>query len=418
MRRRGAGCRWLGFLVCRVLVAGAGKTGLGKVAALVRLEEGSASTWPRQVDRSVAVVSAAAALVTAVGAGALAGRRSLVGGCADAVVFSVLREGPALGPGALAVGSVNDGKHKRSLEDDRLPIDLSKSGGNVGEVDAGVRGSVPVVRGSAGVDVLSVKRRLAPIARAPRRACVEAAVKAAGSSDALEQLSSGFYARTSEAPRRAVLATAERILKAAGHQVTPISADSLAVLAAALKDAGYRSAKSYLLRVKQEHVRDGYGWPVQMEDLLKQCVRSVSRGLGDASVASAFSLSAVGEAKGRCIDPGRAVVKGGMVAPFDAVIVAASWMLRGLEAATVLGEQVDIDADESKATIELGPTKMNPEGRSCPRSLVCACTGLAGDRRRAALCPVHALVDLLAARTALGLGPKHSLLCSEAGHSI
>jgi hypothetical protein len=61
---------------------------------------------------------------------------------------------------------------------------------------------------------------------------------------------------------------------------------------------------------------------------------------------------------------------------------------------------------------------MNPEGRSCPRSLVCACTGVFRERVRNATCPVHALVDLLAARAALGLTGKHSLLCSASGHSI
>jgi hypothetical protein len=246
-------------------------------------------------------------------------------------------------------------------------------------------------------------------------------MKSAGlgtASSAVEKLSTGFYARTSEGPRRAVLSTVERILKTAGFQGAPLTLESLAVLAAALKEAGYRSAKGYLFRAKQEHVRAGFEWSVQLEDLLKQCVRSVTRGIGSGHVASVFSLEAVGVAKACANDPMKAVTKGGMVAPFDAVIVAASWMMRGLEAATVLGEQVLIDKDESKATIELGPTKMNPGGRACPRSLVCACTGSVGDRARSSLCPVHALVDLLAARAALGLEPKHCLLCSESGRSV
>jgi hypothetical protein len=385
---------------------------------LVRLEEGSAASSSRPSNTSGLTASVAAAVATAAGAAALARRQAHSSGPGSAPVFAILREGPALGPAAAAGCSSSSTGTKRKLPDDHPPIDLSTAGGNAGEVDAGAGGLTGAASGTAGVDVLSVKRRLAPIARAPRRACVEAAVKSAGSSSALEQLNSGFYARTSEAPRRAVLATAARILKAAGHQITPLTNDALAALAAALKDAGYRSAKCYLLRAKQEHVRAGHSWPVQMEDLMKQCIRSVTRGLGVAKTASAFSLSDVGTAKAQCADPGLAVVKGGMVAPFDAVIVAASWMMRGLEAATVLGEQVVVDADESKATIELGPTKMNPDGRSCPRSLVCSCTGRGSGRMRAALCPVHALLDLLAARSALGLESKHSLLCSESGHSV
>ncbi len=63
-------------------------------------------------------------------------------------------------------------------------------------------------------------------------------------------------------PRPAVLSTVERILKAAGFQGALHAVESLVVLAAALKEAGYRSAKGYLFRAKQVHVPAGFEWSV------------------------------------------------------------------------------------------------------------------------------------------------------------
>jgi hypothetical protein len=49
---------------------------------------------------------------------------------------------------------------------------------------------------------------------------------------------------------------------------------------------------------------------------------------------------------------------------------------------------------------------------------VCACTVVEGTKVRGGACPVHALIDLLAARKSLGLGPKHSLMCSVTGQCV
>jgi hypothetical protein len=399
----------------------AGKVRSCKGLGLVRLDcavgaEGRAMTGdaPDAGARESSFLGAAA-VVAGSGAAVLATLRQgqVARGCASgssaplvplgAHPFVPLREGPAIRLGTMAA-SVRVGGSCSEAAPRALDLDDS-SGAGCG----------------SGVDVLSVKRKLAPFALARRRGAIAVALESArpgSASRAVGRLSSGFYAKTSDGPRKAQLATVARILRSAGFQCTPLSLKSLEVLAAALKDAGYRSAKNYLFRAKQAHVRAGFEWSVQLEDLMAQCVRSVTRGLGAVHVASAFALGAVGAAKALAVDPSRAVIKGGMIAPFDAVIVASSWMMRGLEAATVLGEQVFIAKDESKATIELGPTKMNPGGRECPRSLVCACTGTFGARARNSLCPVHALVDLLAARAALGLDPKHCLLCSESGHSV
>ena len=91
-------------------------------------------------------------------------------------------------------------------------------------------------------------------------------------------------------------------------------------------------------------------------------------------------------------------------------------MMRGAEAAAVLGEQVEIDAGGRSATIELGPTKTNPAGRECPRTLRCCCgggesTGLPSS----SACPVHALERVLHARAQRGMDGKMPLFPTLGG---
>ena len=72
-------------------------------------------------------------------------------------------------------------------------------------------------------------------------------------------------------------------------------------------------------------------------------------------------------------------------------------MLRGAEAAALLGDQISLREDISQATVTLGAYKTNPSGRECSRTLRCSCSRRAtrGEEEGADLgtsaCPVHAL---------------------------
>eukprot|EP00973_Karenia_brevis_P006589 895586-Karenia_brevis.AAC.1 len=105
------------------------------------------------------------------------------------------------------------------------------------------------------------------------------------------------------------------------------------------------------------------------------------------------------------------MVPGGPIAPVDMVICASMWMMRGAEAAAVLAEQTHVASDETSATIDLGPTKTNPEGRECPRTLNCCCHSV----NAPAPCPVHALVRVLAARRQYNLVGKDALFATCLG---
>jgi hypothetical protein len=224
-----------GFLLGQYI--GAGAVGFGKLSGLVRLDIDERPLGQDGVRRWPGIAFAATAVVAA-GSGLAASKSP---------AFTPLREGPALGPGAGQSTSARSSSAKRKA------AAISETAGQhaVEEGDATPRvGSASdPFEGTdrPGVDHLSVKRRLAPISFARRRGNIKAAVGSAGRKDgsgALTALSSGFYAKTSEGPRRAVLSAVKRILAAAGFACLPLTAESLKALAAALKEAGYRSAKT------------------------------------------------------------------------------------------------------------------------------------------------------------------------------
>lgn len=375
----------LGFvLLLGDATAGKARARFNARSALVRLED-SKSCFIPEGGRSWRVASWAAGAVIVGSCAAVSACSSGAGG------FVPLREGPAIRRADSATGPP--------------AVDCV-----VAEVDR------------KGVDTLGVKRKLAPFVKRGGRGSVGKAIAAAACSrsDSVASLKRDFYSKTSSAPRAAVWVTIRRILVSGGLEALPLSEDKIVVLAAALKRGAYRAAKGYLYRAKQEHVRSGFAWSDALQDTLQLCVRSVSRGVGLAASAAAFMLEEVAANRLVVSDPNAPVVAGGVVGPFDAVIIASSWLMRGLEAATVLGEQVVVSDGGKLATIELGPTKTNPEGRECPRSLVCACARSESGVFISAnpCCPVCAVVRLLRVREGLGLGGKHCLVCDSVGCAI
>ena len=122
---------------------------------------------------------------------------------------------------------------------------------------------------------------------------------------------------------------------------------------------------------------------------MKDLCRSVLRGSGPPEQTHVFgreNLALVPSFNDAC-------VAGGPICPVEVRMCMALWMLRGMEAAGMLGEQAVVDVERTVAVLDLGPTKTDPEGRGCKRSLVCACLLGASD-----ICPVHALSRILSLR--------------------
>ena len=267
-----------------------------------------------------------------------------------------------------------------------------------------------------GLDTRGVKRACAPTVAPVRKASLADAQAALATEDAtraaLRALDADVYARSAVRPREARL----RVLQVIGATafapfvVTPLTRRTIRLLGAALKAGQYSSAEAYLSVAKKAHLDAGYEWSTVLEAILKDTARSTSRGVGAPKQAPSFSVSDLA-GRPRAREP---VAARGPRCPVETALCMAFWMLRGLEAASILGEQAEISPDRGFARLDLGPTKQDPKGRGCGRTLACTCGGRAKhDSSPRTLCPVAAIEAVLADRAERGLTPKDLLFAGE-----
>jgi hypothetical protein len=270
-----------------------------------------------------------------------------------------------------------------------------------------------------GFDVLSVKRGNAPEVKcrqtgnfAKARAAISTR-KAA--SIAVGELRLDVYARSTMNPRQRKFNTLRALSKAADppFELLPLQQITLETLAAAFKAGGYRTGGAYLQIARKEHILAGHEWSPALQIALKDAERSITRGMGAPSHAADFRLETLAQCDSADV-PG---MQGAPISPVEVGLCMALWMLRGSEAAALLGEQVAIDKGVTTAVLNLGPTKEDITGRGCKRTLVCACSGAASSQRAHAICPVHAIAKVMEERERLGLSAKHPLFPQEEGRA-
>ena len=264
-----------------------------------------------------------------------------------------------------------------------------------------------------GIDTKKVRRKDAPPLRSYRTGSVADALRTAASPRLLhkarKKLMKGVYARSTLGPRRSRLRVVKKILKAAGHPWLPISPSSLKDVMATLHHSGYRSLQNHVGDWRQEHVKAGHNWTDGLIALRKDLLRSAVRGQGPPRRAETFGAERLPNATSADEAP---VVPSGPLWPQIMLVIAICWLLRDAETSGLLGEQASIDVARREATLDLGPTKMDPEGRGCARTLGCLCAaGLQGP------CPYCAMASLLPARRAAGWGDKDPLFPTRRGRA-
>ena len=70
--------------------------------------------------------------------------------------------------------------------------------------------------------------------------------------------------------------------------VYPLTADKIAMVAAAFKACGYRSFANYLSRAKEHHIQLYQTWGPEMVIEARRAVRSVTRGIGPVAQRTPF----------------------------------------------------------------------------------------------------------------------------------
>ena len=267
-----------------------------------------------------------------------------------------------------------------------------------------------------GVDVLGVKRANAPKHTSRMTGNFDRAKQAlntrSNAESALRKLRKDVYSKSSIGPRQRKLKALKVLARTAQppFELIPLTMSSIELLAAALKEGKYRTGGAYLQIAKKTHLMDGHTWGEALQTALRDAQRSITRGIGPPAHAADFQLENLVSCGSRKVK----AVTGAPICATDVGTCMALWMLRGIEAASLLGEQVMVDAKLTTAVLDLGPTKEDVEGRGCRRTLVCAC-GEGGSSGVPVLCPVHAMDRILRKRAEMGLTGKHPLFPTKKG---
>ena len=257
-----------------------------------------------------------------------------------------------------------------------------------------------------GVDSQEVRRKDAPPRRKYGKGLLQSARRMFRTTKArkqgTEKLLRDRYAPTTRKAMQAKTATLMTLISDAGVDVVPITVDSMNVIAAALKEGGYRTGTFYLGLWENMHREAGHAWTTDLAQAKQWAKRSMERGMGPARRAATVVLEKV-------------VAQTGENEFLDVVVVGSLWMLRGAELAGLLVEQATLSKDGLSAALMLGAHKTNVEASWCERSLIGSCKqGDLGSR----LCPVHALGRLLHRRGAGGTVAKQPLIPGRSGQAL
>ena len=96
---------------------------------------------------------------------------------------------------------------------------------------------------------------------------------------AVEELENDFYANSSRAAKRSKRKTVSDVLKAGGLSF-PLTPQSLKFIAGTLRETGYKSAYSYVVEAKVEHIERGHSWTALLDRHFKLCIKASKRGVG------------------------------------------------------------------------------------------------------------------------------------------
>ena len=237
----------------------------------------------------------------------------------------------------------------------------------------------------------SYGRQDLPVAYSGRRANFGMAVAAGQPNNrkrSLELLDADILARTTNPSHEARLRTYLALCSVWSVTPWPLSFENIRAFGASLKSGGYRSAGIYFQSLCSHQQRVLHTpVPPMIRHCIKDCVRSIKRGLGITRLKDGFP--ALGLALIPFLDDGRPFDLACKTHTRDMAVIATWFMLREIEIASARAAHLRVDSHEVYILI---PTyKTDTFGKLTERSLKCTC------RIRAhPMCPYHAAVRHLA----------------------
>ena len=221
----------------------------------------------------------------------------------------------------------------------------------------------------------------APVVHPYQRGSQQVALQAVQSTSSLDQADAAFhedkYANSSRGPRESRWRLWCAFAEQRGLPPLPLTTELVDKVGALFKQGRYRSAAQYYSVAKSEHRSQGHEWSPALDHAISQAVRSITRGMGPASAKLDFPMelcsrdfsSDVQSAYESLQVPSSAQVAD----PADTGIVAAWFLLRGLEISSVVCSDISFSR-EGRVKLELPVSKNDPSARGCSRTHCCICS--------------------------------------------
>ena len=224
-----------------------------------------------------------------------------------------------------------------------------------------------------------------PTPFAGRRASLAAALEAAQPNNrkrSLATLDADILAKSTTPSQESKVRTYRALCAAWDVDPWPISPTNVRCVSASFKIGGYRSAAGYFQAVmgyQQRHLRTDVDSLTRR--CVKDCIRSIRRGLGSQHLKDSFDASLLGDFPGQedttpfsfdCLEH----IK-------DMCILGIWFMLRENELSSAKMADLQLEANEVRMTVPIHKT--DSYGTLCSRTLRCCCR-----IRQSGLCPWHA----------------------------
>lgn len=216
----------------------------------------------------------------------------------------------------------------------------------------------------------------------------------------LDNLDQDILARTSQPAQASRLRTFRALCAAWQVAPFPLTVEAIRCCSASLKAGGYRSASLYLQAAVNYQIRHLHEQVHPLiRSTIKDCVRSIRRGLGPSRLKEGFDVFALADAVDVDDQEPFDMFKTSHMA--DVFIVGCWFMMREIEMAGALRHHLTLEGNEVRMLIPVHKT--SSWGSLTSRTLRCPCKTLVHR-----LCPWHAAERHLIRVNCITQGPSRS----------
>ena len=211
-----------------------------------------------------------------------------------------------------------------------------------------------------------------------------AAARPENRESAMKRLHQDVLAQTTQGPLSSRVKTWHEWCRAWGVLPFPLDANNISCAAASMKAGSYRSCAQYFSAAIKHQERNLH---IRVDDVLRQlikdCRRSILRGLGPESLKDAFDVAALRPLLQLASEQVGPWDVSDIASMTDGLLLSSWFMLREIEFGGL--RRAHLYLSSGKIHLLLPVQKTDSQGSLCERSLTCSCRV-----RRHPFCPYHA----------------------------